>query len=107
MSYCFHGVGLLAAGSKARVKGCAGGTLKFVLCSGSMESRVGKDFDDCIRWFSGSEEDSVEFVEPDFGMLLGLRDRVVALKKAKKVENVKVVSRTERGRLTGLWLVKK
>jgi hypothetical protein len=32
---------------------------------------------------------------------------VIALKKAKKVENVKVVSRTEKGKLVGLWLVKK
>jgi len=98
---------LLAAARKARVKECASKELKFALGSGSMRRCVVKDYDDCIKWFSESEEESVELLGPDDRMLFDLRNRVVALKKSKKVENVKVVSRMERGRLTGLWLVKK
>ncbi len=98
---------MLTAAQKARVKECASRGLKFTLGSGSMRRCVVKDFDEGIRWFSESEEESVELLESDDRMLFDLRNRVVALKKAKKVENVKVVSRTERGRLTGLWLVKK
>lgn len=101
------GVILLAAARKAGVKECASGGLKFILGSASTIRCVVKDYDDCIKWFSESEEESVELLEPDERMLFDLRNRVVALKKAKKVENVKVVNRTERGRLTGLWLVKK
>lgn|GEM_PF-1719096 len=101
------GVILLAAAGKARAKACASRGLKFTLGSASMRRCVVKDYDDCVKWFSESEEESVELLEPDDRMLFDLRNRVVALKKAKKVENVKVVSRTERGRLIGLWLVKK
>lgn len=101
------GVILVAAARKARVKECASSGLKFTLGSASMRRCVAKDYDDCVKWFSESEEESVELLEPDDRMLFDLRNRVVALKKAKKVENVKVVSRTERGRLIGLWLVKK
>ena len=98
---------MLAAARKAKVKKCADKGLKFAVGSGSMRRCVAKDCDECIKWFSESEEESLELLEPDDRMLFDLTNRVVALKKAKKVENVKVVSRTERGRLTGLWLVKK
>ena len=98
---------LLAATRRARVEKCGGEGLSFSAGSGSVRLGAVRDYDGCIRWFSVSEEDSVELLEPDERMLFDLRNRVVALKKAKKVENVKVVSRTEKGRLIGLWLVKK
>lgn len=50
---------------------------------------------------------SIEISNPDDKFLYNLKNREIALKKAKKVENVKVVSRTEKGKLVGLWLAKK
>jgi len=80
--------------------------LKFILGSQPKTRYVAKDYDDII-WFAKSEEESVEIPEPNEKLRHNLRSKVIALKKAKKVENVKVVSRTEHGKLTGLWLVKK
>ncbi len=68
---------------------------------------VAVDSDDDIVWFANSDEDSVEIQNADEKLKSKLRTRVIALKKAKKVENVKVVSRAKKGKLVGLWLVKK
>jgi hypothetical protein len=95
------------ADSKEKAKEYVGKKLKFILGSGSTSRYVPTDCDDVIKWFSESEEESVEISNPDDKLLHNLRSRVIALKKAKKVENVKVVSRTEKGKLVGLWLVKK
>ena len=66
---------------------------------------VGLD-DDILR-FVRSNEESMEIQNPNDKMMFDLRSKVVALKKAKKAENLKVVSRRERGKLVRLWLVKK
>jgi hypothetical protein len=96
------------AEKKAKAKEHLGKKLKFILSSQAPPSRhVGTDLDDGIIWFAKSEEESVEVLNPDDKLRYNLRSRVVALKKAKKVENVKVVSRTEKGKLVGLWLVKR
>jgi hypothetical protein len=95
------------ADSKAKSKEHVGKKLKFILVSESPSRCVPTDCDDVIKWFSESDEDSVEISNPDDKLLYDLRSRAIALKKAKKVENVKVVSRTEKGKLVGLWLVKK
>ena len=63
--------------------------------------------DDDILWFVRSNEESMEMQNPNDKMMFDLRSKVVALKKAKKAENLKVVSRRERGKLVRLWLVKK
>lgn len=81
--------------------------LRFILDSESKGRYVAANFDDDIVWFAKSEEDSVEIQNPDEKKKSLLMTRMIALKKAKKVENVKVVSRTEKGKLVGLWLVKK
>ena len=95
------------ADSKAKSKEHVGKKLKFILVSESTSRYVPTDCDDVIKWFSESDEDSVEISNPDDKLLYDLRSRAIALKKAKKVENVKVVSRTGKGKLVGLWLVKK
>jgi hypothetical protein len=74
---------------------------------GASSGFVGSDLDGYVVWFSKSDEESVEIKGADAKLEFGLRTRVIALKKSKKVENVKVVSRTEKGRLVGLWLAKK
>jgi hypothetical protein len=81
--------------------------LRFILGSEQKSRYVAVDFDDDIVWFAKSDEESVEIQNADEKLKSKLRTRVIALKKAKKVENVKVVSRTEKGKLVGLWLVKK
>jgi|SRR5271157_1374039 len=81
--------------------------LRFILDSESKGRYVAVDFDDGIVWFASSDEDSVEIQNPNEKKKSVLMARMIALKKAKKVENVKVVSRTEKGKLVGLWLVKK
>ncbi len=81
--------------------------MKFILGSQPKTRYVATDFDEAIIWFAESEEESVEIPEPNDKLRYNLRSRAIALKKTKKVENVKVVSRTEKGKLTGLWLVKK
>jgi hypothetical protein len=95
------------ADRKAKASEHVGKKLKFILVSEPTSRNVPTDCDDVIKWFSESEEDSVEISNPDDKLLYNLRSRAIALKKAKKVENVKVVSRTEKGKLVGLWLVKK
>jgi len=92
---------------KARAKEHVGKKLKFIPGSEPTSRYVPTDCDDDIKWFAESEEESVEISNPDDKLLYNLRSRVIALKKAKKVENVKVVSRTEKGKMVGLWLVKK
>ncbi len=92
---------------KARAKEHVGKKLKSILDSESTGRYVLTGCDDDIKWFSESEEESVEISNPDDRLLYNLRSRVIALKKAKKVENVKVVSRTEKGKLVRLWLAKK
>jgi hypothetical protein len=84
-----------------------GKNLRFISGSGAKSRHVAVDFDDDIVWFAKSDEESVEVRNPDEKLKSRLRTRVIVLKKAKKVENVKVVSRTEKGKLVGLWLVKK
>jgi hypothetical protein len=81
--------------------------LKFILDSEAKSGFVAVDFDDDIVWLAKSDWESVEIRNADEKLKSRLRTRVIALKKAKKVENVKVASRTEKGRLVGLWLVKK
>ena len=81
--------------------------LRFNLGSEARSRHVAVDFDDDIIWFARSDEESVEIRNADEELKSMLTTRVIALKKAKKVENVKVVSRTEKGKLVGLWLVKK
>ena len=92
---------------KAKAKEHVGKKLKFILGSESTSRYVPTGCDDDIKWFAESEEESVGISNPDDKLRYNLRTRVIALKKAKKVENVKVVSRTEKGKLVGLWLVKK
>jgi len=77
------------------------------LGSEAKSKHVAVDFDDDIIRFAKSDEESVEIRNADEKLKSMLTTRVIALKKAKKVENVKVVSRTEKGKLVGLWLVKK
>jgi hypothetical protein len=84
-----------------------GKKFRFILGSEAKSRFVAVDFDDDIVWFAKSDEESVEIRNADEKLKSRLRTRVIALKKAKKVENVKVVSRTEKGKLVGLWLVKK
>jgi hypothetical protein len=84
-----------------------GKKLRFILGSEAKSRFVGVDFDGDIVWFAKSDKESVEIRNADEKLKSRLRTRVIALKKAKKVENVKVVSRTEKGKLVGLWLVKK
>jgi hypothetical protein len=98
---------VVMADSKAKAKEHVGKKVKFILVPESTSRCVPTDCDDVIRWFSESEEDSVEISNPDDKSLLDISSRVIALKKAKKVENVKAVSRTEKGKLVRLWLVKK
>lgn len=84
-----------------------GKVVTFVVGAGAPPSRiVGTDLDEDIMWFAKSEEKSVKIQKPSEKMRYNLRSRVIALKKAKKVENVKVVSRTDKGKLSELWLVK-
>ena len=92
---------------KARAKENVGKKLKFILDSELTGRYVLTGCDDDIKWFAESEEESVEISNPDDKLLYNLKSRVIALKKAKKVENVKVVSRTEKGKLVGVWLAKK
>lgn len=92
---------------KAKAKTHVGKKMTFILGEKAPSRLVGSDFDDDIVWFSGSEEESVEVQNADDKLRNNLRSRVIALKKAKKVENVMVVSRTEKGKLIGLWLKKK
>ena len=80
---------------------------RFIRGSEPKSRFVAVDFDDDIVRFSRSDEESVEIWNADEKLESRLRNRVIALKKAKKVENVKVVSRTEKGKLVELWLVKK
>jgi hypothetical protein len=93
--------------TKAKESVHQGKKLKFILGSQPKTRYVATDFDEAIIWFAESEEESVEIPEPNDKLRYNLRSRAIALKKTKKVENVKVVSRTEKGKLTGLWLVKK
>lgn len=93
--------------TKAKESIHQGKKLKFILGSQPKTRYVATDFDEAIIWFAESEEESVEIPEPNDKLRYNLRSRAIALKKTKKVENVKVVSRTEKGKLTGLWLVKK
>lgn len=81
--------------------------MKFILGSGPKSRHVTVDFDDELVRFSKSDEESFEIPNADEKLKSKLETRVIALKKAKKVENVKVVSRTEKGKLAGLWLAKK
>lgn len=92
---------------KAKAKTHMGKKMTFIFGEKAPSRLIGSDFDDDIVWFSGSDEESVEVQNADDKLKSRLRTRVVALKKAKKVENVKVVSRTEKGKLVGLWLAKK
>jgi hypothetical protein len=92
---------------KAKAKTHAGKKMTLMLGEKAPSRLVGSDFDDDVVWFSGSDEESVEVMNADEKLKARLRTRVIALKKAKKVENVKVVSRTEKGKLVGLWLAKK
>lgn len=106
-------VGWLGGGVELEKKGKANGNvyegkmLKFIHGSKQKSRYVATDFDVDIMWFAESDEESVEIRNPDDKLKSMLRSRVIALKKAKKVENVKVASRTEKGKLVGLWLVKK
>jgi hypothetical protein len=84
-----------------------GKKLRFLLGSEKKSRYVAADFDDEIVLFSKSDEESVEVQNADEKLKSRLETRVIALKKAKKVENVKVVSRTEKGKLVELWLAKK
>ena len=81
--------------------------LRFILGPEAKSKYVAADFDDDIAWFAKSDEESIEIRNADEKLKSMLTTRVIALKKAKKVENVKVVSRTEKGKLVGLWLAKK
>ncbi|MGD0977519.1 MAG: hypothetical protein ABR962_00075 [Candidatus Bathyarchaeia archaeon] len=92
---------------KAKAKEHADKKLKLIPSSRPTSRYVATDYDDDIKRFAESEEESVEIPNPNDKMLSNLRSRVIALKKTKKVENVKVVSRTKKGKLTELWLVKK
>jgi len=84
-----------------------GKKLKSILRLEPKNRYVAVDFDDAIIRFAKSDEDSVEIQNTDEKLKSMLKARMIALKKAKKVENVKVVSRMEKGRLVELWLVKK
>lgn len=84
-----------------------GKKLGFILGSEAKSRFVAVDLDDDIVWFARNDKESVEIRNADEKFKSRLRTRVIALKKAKKVENVEVVSRTEKGKLVELWLVKK